>query len=159
MILHNLKVSALVLTLTWGAVLPTSQLGKPRNDYKASDFGKLRWIEGTWQGSGGGYDAFYERYRFLNDSTMEKMSFTDATFRMASERATIALRDGRIYDESGKTRYEAAKVTSGVAQFVPVRGASNSFQFTRMSRERWTATIYPAGGGKKKTVYEMKRIG
>src|SRR5687768_4710928 len=122
MFFHNLAIPALVVALTSTIVVPTSQTGRPRQDYKQADFEKLRWLEGTWQGSGGGYDAFYERYHFVNDSTIEKLSFTDATLQTVSERGTISLRAGRIADEGGRRRYEAAKVTSGVAQFVPVRG-------------------------------------
>jgi hypothetical protein len=158
MAFHNLRFSALAIIVTWGSALPASQLGEPRRDFRVTDFARIRWLEGTWKGSGGGYDAFYERYHFVNDSTIEMQSFTDGTLRTVSERNTIAIRNGRIYDESanGRTRYEAAKVTNAGIDFVPVRGATTSFQFTRMSKDRWTATIRPANG-KKKTVYEMRR--
>lgn len=56
--------------------------------------------------------------------------------------------------EGGKSRWEAAKITGAVAQFMPVRGATNSFQFNKMSKNRWTATIIPANG--KRVVYEMR---
>ena len=158
MLFHNLGLSALALVMTWSSVaVPASQIGEPRRDYKLADFAKLRWVEGTWQGSGAGYDAFYERYRFVNVSTIEMTSFSDASLKTVSDRATIALRNGRIYDEGagGKSRYEAARVKAGVVEFVPVRGANNSFRFTRMSKDKWTATLRAPSG--KKTVYEMRR--
>ena len=34
-----------------------------------ADLAKLRWIVGTWRGTGGDVAPFYERYKFENDST------------------------------------------------------------------------------------------
>jgi hypothetical protein len=135
-------------------MLPFGQ--SPRRDFKVNDFKQLRWIEGKWKGEANGA-PFYERYHFTNDTTIEQESFKDGTFQTVTERATFALRNGRIFEESAKSRYEAVRFNAGVAQFIPVKGASNSFQFTRMSKDRWTATIIP-NGGKKKTVYEMRRV-
>jgi hypothetical protein len=82
-------------------------------------------------------------------------SFSDATLRTVNEKSTIALRAGRIVNEGAKNhRWEAAKDTSSVAQFMPVRGVTNAFQFSVMSKNRWTATIIPASG--KRVVYEMR---
>src|SRR5678815_1410977 len=36
----------------------------------APDLQKLRWIEGSWRGTGGGVPPFYERYRFENPTTL-----------------------------------------------------------------------------------------
>ena len=154
MLFHN-RLSALALIITSVPLLPLTQA--PRRDFRTSDFKQLRWIEGTWKGQAGKGDPFFERYRFVNDSTIEMNSFTDSTLRTVSEKTTYVLRNGRIVHESNKNRWEAARFNGGTAQFVPVKGASNSFQFTRMSKDRWTATIIPSGG-KKRTVYEMRRI-
>jgi hypothetical protein len=148
----NMYATAIIITSI--SVLPFGQT--PRRDFKVADFRQLRWIEGKWQGEANG-EPFYERYHFTNDSTLEQESYRDASFRIVTDRATFALRNGRIIDESAKSRYEAVRFNGGIAQFIPVKGASNSFQFTRLSKDRWTATIIP-NGGRKKTVYEMRRI-
>lgn len=154
MVFHSLRLKAAALIITSLSVLPFGQT--PRRDFRAADFSHLRWIEGTWIGSGGGVSGFYERYHFINDSTLESASFTDAELKHMSTRSVFALRNGRIYDESGKNRWEAARINAGTAQFVPVRGATNSFQFTRISKDHWTATVIPATG--KRLVYEMRRV-
>lgn len=41
------------------------------SQFSRSDFQKLRWLEGRWRGSEGGENAFYERYHFVNDTTIE----------------------------------------------------------------------------------------
>src|SRR5262245_28887902 len=42
-----------------------------KKEFSQSDFQKLRWLEGTWRGSDGGKGAFFEGYRFINDTTIE----------------------------------------------------------------------------------------
>ena len=42
-------------------------------------FAGLRWIAGSWRGSGDGQAPFYERYRFEDDSTLVVETFTDST--------------------------------------------------------------------------------
>jgi len=41
----------------------------------AEDLKKLRWIEGTWRGTGVNQPAFFERYRWENDTTLAVDSF------------------------------------------------------------------------------------
>lgn len=154
MLFHN-RLSALALIITTIPLLPLSQA--PRRDFRTSDFNQLRWIEGTWRGQAAKGAPFFERYRFVNDSTIEMQSFKDGTLRAVAEKTTYMLRNGRIAHESGRSRWEAVRFSSSTAQFVPVKGATNSFHFTRVSKDKWTAAIIPAGG-QKRTVYEMRRI-
>ena len=50
----------------WVAQTPAP---KPRT-LTAADLQKLKWIEGSWKGTGGGVPTFYERYRFENSTTL-----------------------------------------------------------------------------------------
>lgn len=50
-----------------------------------SQFQQLRWLEGDWQGTGGGVDAFYERYRWVDDSTIRKYDFSDSTLAVVTD--------------------------------------------------------------------------
>ncbi len=45
-----------------------------RKEFSQSDFQKLRWLEGTWRGSDGGKGAFYEGYRFIDDTIIGEVS-------------------------------------------------------------------------------------
>jgi hypothetical protein len=156
MVFHNLRLPTFAFVLAINVALPVAQENNARRDFKRGDFAKLRWLEGTWQGSGGGYDAFFERYHFVNDSTIEMTAFKDGTLTAVGSRSIIALRAGRIINESGSGRHEASKLTGNIVQFIPIRGATGSFMFQRMARDRWTATLQPRGNAKR-TVYEMKR--
>jgi hypothetical protein len=45
-----------------------------RMEFSQSDFQKLRWLEGAWRGSDGGRGAFYEGYRFIDETTIGEVS-------------------------------------------------------------------------------------
>jgi len=47
--------------------------------FTAVDLQKLRWIEGTWRGTGDVDKPFFERYRFENNSVLAVDSFEDET--------------------------------------------------------------------------------
>ena len=40
---------------------------RSESQFSGSDFQKLRRLEGSWRGSNGGQNAFYERYHFVNE--------------------------------------------------------------------------------------------
>jgi acetyl esterase/lipase len=64
--------------------------------FSESDFQKLRWLEGTWRGSAGGQEAFYERYSFANDTTIEIESFgPDETLSTIKRKGTVLILNGR----------------------------------------------------------------
>ena len=126
----------------------------PRKNIKLSDFKRLSWIAGEWVGSGGAYSAFYERYTFVNDSTIEQFSFTDASMTTISDRSTIALRNGRITQTSENARHNAVSIDARGITFIGAKPGQNSFNFRRAAKGAWLATLVVPGG--KKTVYEMK---
>ena len=155
MALQSLRHTALTTLLAAAVALPvTLPIQAPRTNVKASDFRKLQWIAGDWVGSGGDYDAFYERYTFVNDSTIEQQSFADGTMKTVTDRSTIALRNGRITNAGATSRYHAVALDATGVSFVSARPGGNSFVFKRASKGKWLATIRSAGG--KRTVYEMR---
>src|SRR5688500_17126538 len=62
----------------------------------AAQFGQLRWLEGTWRGRGGGIDAFFEGYRWVDDSTIRKVDFADSTLAVVRDSSDITLRGNRV---------------------------------------------------------------
>jgi len=64
-------------------------------------FAQLRWLEGTWRGSGVEQPTFYERYSFADDSTIRAESSPDSTFPHPEEASTIQLRAGRVTTGEG----------------------------------------------------------
>ena len=72
------------------------------------DLRALRWIEGTWRGAGGGEKPFFERYAFVDDSTLRMESFADSTLGRVSDTTFYELRGGRFANRSARARWVAA---------------------------------------------------
>lgn len=120
-----------------------------------ADFANLRWLEGDWRGqiASGGY--FYERYHFVDDSTIAMHGYEDSTFTRPNDSATIVFRDGVVSDIGPKAKWSASRLDSTGIDFAPVQGATNHFTWTRQSGDKWTAAIKPANG--KVITYQMER--
>ena len=61
-----------------------------------ADLGKLRWIVGTWRGTGGGVPPFFERYQFENESTLAVETFADETLTKVDDVSRFVLMDGHF---------------------------------------------------------------
>jgi hypothetical protein len=129
--------------------------------FTIADFGQLRWIAGRWRGFMPNGDKFYEEYRFLNDSTIVKYGFPDSTFAKASDSSHVQLRGGTVADESIRSRYVASRLDSAGVDFIPARGAQNSFTWAKESPTTWNATLrWTDRDGKPQTVmYALHKFG
>jgi len=125
--------------------------------FAVADFKRLRWLSGKWRGSMPNGGSFHETYRIVDDSTIAMQSFSDSTFRQASDSSAITLRDSIVASEGGSARWVATKLDSTGVRFAPDRGAGNSFTFTRDSTDHWTATLLWPNG--RSVVYRMRRVG
>lgn len=128
--------------------------------YSVADFRQLRWLEGRWRGRLPDSGYFYEQYRWLNDSTIVMHAFADSTFARATDSARISLRDGVVANEGATARWVAARLDSASVDFVPARGASNSFSWVRASPNEWTAMLHSTDreGRARHTMYPMERV-
>ncbi|HKP76643.1 MAG TPA: hypothetical protein VJT67_14030, partial [Longimicrobiaceae bacterium] len=136
---------------------PASPPGQPARVTMA-EFQQLRWIVGDWRGSGSGQAPFYERYRFVDDSTLVVDSFADSTFAAVTESAPFELRGGRL--SSGGGRWVASQITPRWVTFIPVR-ARNVFTWRYDSRNRWIALLsWPATDTQpaRTATYTMERV-
>ena len=88
-----------------------------------ADLQKLRWIEGSWRGTGVNQPAFFERYRFENDSTLVVDHFADETLAKVTETSRYELKNGEFRDDG----YVATSLDDGSISFEPLRAGSNSF--------------------------------
>jgi hypothetical protein len=129
--------------------------------FTPAQFASLRWIEGTWRGRLPDGGAFYERYRFADDSTIVMQAFADSTLTRTSDSGRIVLRDGTVADEGGAARWAATRLDSSGVAFAPIEGATNSFTWMRDRADRWTATLTwtDKGGEARAVTYPMERIG
>ena len=111
-----------------------------------AEFQALRYVEGDWRGSGYAGGPFFERYHFVNDSTIEMTAWTDSTLTTPAERKQYMLRDGIIQTDDGG---RLVRVDADGHHFQ--RGSSR-WTFRQVSSDRWTARVGPS------TIYTMDRI-
>ena len=130
-------------------------------DVSVEQFGALRWIEGTWRGSGVEQPTFYERYTFVNDSTIRAESSPDSTFPNPEEAGTIELRGGRVTTGDGEAmQWAVSSIDARSVRFDPVRGARNTFVWTSESDSAWNARLSwtDRDGVPHETLYQMRRM-
>jgi hypothetical protein len=136
-----------------------SSRGQPKTAFAVDDLTKLRWLEGVWYGTSPGEPAHYERYRFLNDSTIEITYFADSTLTRESGTGRVYLSVGRIYHTFGPGRWGATHVDTAGVYFIPQVNARNTFAWSYQSPDTWTATLRSGASGRERvTIYQMKKI-
>lgn len=121
---------------------------------------QLRWIEGSWRGTGDVDKPFYERYRFEDDFTLLVESFDDETFGKVTEVTRFKLKDGVFGNEGDGPRWGASELDDHSITFVPVERARNTFRWQRERADLWKAVLdWPAADGKpaRQRVYRMER--
>jgi hypothetical protein len=130
-------------------------------EFTLADFRSLRWLAGRWQGFQPDGGKFYEEYRVVNDSTLAMFSYPDSTFGRASDSSRVQLRGKTVSNESLSAQWVATRLDSTGADFVPLRGARNSFTWARESATAWNATLRwnDANGQAQRVVYALHRFG
>lgn len=140
-------------------VLPASLAGQSTTEAPVTRgaFASLSWLSGRWVGSGGGYAAFYEEYRFLNDSTIEQRTFPDSAFSTPDGVSTIEWRAGaarKIRRGAAETRI--ARVAGDTVRFEPLVPGRMGFTWIRVSANEWRAILDGRNGP---TIYALRRFG
>jgi len=121
-------------------------------------FASLRWLEGRWVGSGGGYAAFHEEYVFLNDSTIEQREHADSTFGVPRRTSTIEWRAGRVLKRrDGRAETQVVRIAGDTARFEPVVAGRGGFTWHRVADGHWRALLDRAGA--TPVVYDLRRVG
>jgi len=174
--MFNIRIRLFVVMLAAGLVLFVA-VGCARNQANTTaqdasrkpvlknitpaDLAKLRWIEGSWRGTGDIDKPFYERYKFENETTLAVESFDDDKFSKATDVSRFQLKDGEFGSTDADGRRSAASaIDANSVTFEPVAKSRNSFRFQRDSDNSWTATLSwpatdttPAG----QRIYKMER--
>ena len=104
------------------------------------DLRKLRWIEGTWRGTGDGGSPFFERYKFENDMTLAVESVAGENLEKVTDVTRFQLQDGKFGGGNEGSLWVASSIDEKSINFEPVVKARNSFRFERISEDVWTAT-------------------
>ena len=156
--MRSLSYLLAVVLLCLSCTQPGAQSAPPKpKTLTAADLQKLRWIEGSWRGSGDQQAPFFERYRFENETTLavdtlEADKVTDTTL--------FVLKDGEFGGGSDGSRYVATALDENSITFEPVTKAKNSFTWHRETKDSWKAVLkWPATKDKPagERVYQMER--
>ena len=118
-------------------------------------FRSLAWLNGKWKGSGGGYAAFYEEYRVVNDSTIEQYEHPDSTFSSTRPRSRITWRNGSAAKGSSE-RIDAriVRIAGDTVRFESTRSGGGGFTWIRLSRDEWRAIL---DGRTAPVIYTLRR--
>jgi hypothetical protein len=138
----------------------STQAAKPKR-ISPAELAKLRWIEGTWRGTGDIDKPFYERYYFEGDSTLVVEGLADETLSKVTEVTRFELKDGAFGNAGEGSRWVATALEDKSVTFEPVARARNSFRWQRESKDVWKAILnWPATGDKpaQQRVYLMERL-
>ena len=129
--------------------------------FSTADVQKLRWIEGTWRGTGDADKPFFERYRFEGNSVLAVDSFEDETLKKVNDTTRFELKDGEFGGGNEGSRWVARSIDDRSIEFGPAVNVKNSFRWERESKDVWKATIMLPANEKRAArnlVYKMERM-
>jgi hypothetical protein len=137
---------------------PTSPSRVPKQITPA-DLAKLRWIEGTWRGTGGEVPPFYERYKFENESTLLVETLADESASKVTDESRFELKDGHFGSGTPESGSVATALDDNSISFAPL-GKGNFFRFQRESDKSWKAILNwtDKNGVAKERIYQMERL-
>jgi hypothetical protein len=151
-------VLVLLATLQACNAAPENFVVEPA-EVSREQFGALRWLVGDWRGSGGQYPAFFERYQWLNDSTIAQLSFSDSTFSVATDSSELERRGGSMQkSRDGVPQHVVTRISDDSLHFAPTSGRGGGFAWVKESPDRWTAILAPATEGGEPTIYRLERV-
>jgi|SRR5215218_497822 len=159
-----LFVGAIFGTFACSGQTATNKLPEPPaapRTFTTADLANLKWIEGTWRGSGDAEKPFFERYRFENDTTLAVDSFDDESLEKVTETSRFVLKDGQFASAGEGSRWAATELTKDSITFSPIAKARNTFIWQKKSDDAWEAVLeWPATDTKPATkrIYLMARI-
>jgi hypothetical protein len=109
------------------------------------DLRKLRWIEGTWRGTGGGVPPFVERYKFESNSVLAVEGLEGEKFDKVTDVTRFEIKDGKFGGGNEGARWVATSIDDKQITFEPVAKARNTFRWQRESENSWKAILsWPA---------------
>jgi len=118
------------------------------------DFSSLRWLEGSWRGTGGD-NPFYERYELVNDTTIRILYYTDSTLATLRDSGSVYFTEGTIYHYTDNALWAAVRSDSAGIHFAPQENASNWFTWSYQSPTMWLAVLRTSDG--RETAYRLER--
>jgi len=112
----------------------------PAKNLTADDVAKLKWLVGSYKGSGAD-KPFFNRYR-LDGTTLKVQGFEDEAMTKQTQAADYELIDGMFANPSGDHRFAASEITDDHVQFVTLTDGNAAYRLEK------------ADGGKVRAVLE-----
>jgi hypothetical protein len=133
--------------------------GRIRAQVKPDALKNLRWIAGTWRGVGEGTtkaEPFFERYVFIDDTTLVVDSYEDETLGKLKNRVPYLLRGDSITSPTGF----AAKVAADSVTFSVRDLETSQLTWRKNADSTWTAvgTSLDGSGNRSYSYYRMTRV-
>ena len=148
-----LVFSLILSTVVLGSLVGCARPATPANEIQSAvspsptpqaitpaDLAKLRWIEGTWRGTGVTQGPFFERYRFENDTTLVMEELADETLKVTGT-TRYELKDGKF----GTDRAVATALDDKGITFSPQIKNRNTFRWQTESKYVWKAILTSPG--------------
>jgi hypothetical protein len=159
-ILVTAAVMAAIAVPASTAVAQNPRSGAPRVAFGPPDLAKVKWLEGSWVGTAEGENAIYQRFKFVDDSTVQITYYRDPGFGQQAGSGRLYLSVGRIYHTFGSNRWVATRIGDEGLYLVPQSNTRSNFAWTYVSPDAWTFTMRTGAGGRQHvTIYNMKRVG
>ena len=139
----------------------TSSPQEPAKKFTVNDLKKLRWIEGTWRGTGEGAQPFFERYRFEDDTTLAVETFENEKLEKITDTTRFELKDGAFAGGNEGSLWTASAIDDKSVRFSPVAKARNTFRWETVDKDTWKAVLnWPANADKpaRERTYKMERF-
>jgi hypothetical protein len=131
---------------------------KAGSSFTVADIAKIKWLEGSYRGTGG-QKPFFNRYHF-NGTTLNIESYNDEAMTKKVDSAVYELKDGMFANPSGKDRFAASEITDDHVQFVTI---TEKYAILRMERQgdgSVTATFETTGpdGNPNRQTFTLERL-
>ena len=126
-----------------------------------AELARLRWIEGSWKGTGDIDKPFFERYKLENETTLLVEGFPDEKFEKASDSDRFELKNGEFGKFADGAGYVATAMDDRSIDFAPLGKSKNGFRWQMESADSWKAILTwreTPGGPVKERVYIMTRV-
>lgn len=112
----------------------------PGEAYKRKDIKKLKWIEGGWKGMDGN-KPFYEIYRFINDSTIETITYQwDGKDSSKSEKGHLFWKNNAYY-LGEQMNWKVISISDSQVYMKPNFKAYNDILWKRLPGKEWVAVL------------------
>ena len=154
-----MRISRLLLLAITTVTMQAQGQSASSKPVPLGQFRDLTWLIGRWRSSSRWSPAFYEQYRFRDDSTIALTAYTDSTFQSeTADSSIIEWRGGQVRSRTPRLTNEVIEFVPGRIRFRRVGAVDGGHCFSSVAADEWTVTIFPRGASTDTTVFQMRRV-